>query len=82
MLPSVLPKMATVEKISVSIDQSELEWARAHAKRSKQSLSAVLTDALRRQRKAAAMRKLLKTLGADRIPAQRVEAARKELAGE
>lgn len=74
--------MASVEKISVSIEHSELEWARSYAKRSGQSLSAVLTEALRRQRKALAMRKLLKKLGADRIPAARLEAARKELMGE
>lgn len=74
--------MASVEKISVSIEQGELEWARGYAKKSGQSLSAVLTAALRRQRKAIAMRKLLKTLGADRIPDARVEAARKELMGE
>ena len=39
----------TVRKVSVAVGTRELDWARREAKRTKQSLSAVLTEALRRQ---------------------------------
>ncbi len=38
----------TVKKVSVAVGTRELEWAKREAKRTKQSLSAVLTEALRR----------------------------------
>ena len=56
--------MATAEKHSVSNQKEELAWARKYAKASGLSLSAVLTEALREQRRAKAMDRLLKRLGA------------------
>ena len=37
----------TIEKVSVSIDRSQLRWARALSKRLGVSVSSVLSDALR-----------------------------------
>lgn len=49
----LIPTMAvTVTKVSVAIGQEELEWARGRAKREGRSLSAVLTDAMRRAKEA------------------------------
>lgn len=57
----------TVKKISVSIDEDAFNWARSQAKATKTSVSAVLTEALQEQRRLAAMDRLLKRLGADKI---------------
>ncbi len=73
--------MAGTEKLSVSIQSEELAWARAHAKRSGMSLSAVLTEALREKRRAEAMDRLLKKLRADRVTAAQMAAIRAEIYG-
>jgi hypothetical protein len=73
--------MARAQKLSVSIDHGELESARARARASGKSLSAVLTDALREQRRAAAMDRLLRKLGAGKLTAEQLAAAREELYG-
>ncbi|MEY4577591.1 MAG: hypothetical protein RL701_2294 [Pseudomonadota bacterium] len=57
--------MATTEKVSVSLAVEDLEWARKRAEQDDKSLSAVLTEALRRQRQAEARRRLLTELGTD-----------------
>ncbi len=59
--------MATAEKISVSVSPEDLAWAKARAKREVTSVSAVLAEALRRQRKAEARAHLLADLGTDDI---------------
>jgi hypothetical protein len=73
--------MARAAKLSVSIQKEELEWAREEAERTGTSVSAVLTEALRRQRRAQAMRRLLKKLGADKISDRQMAAIRAELYG-
>lgn len=57
--------MATTEKVSVSLATEDLEWARQRAERDDKSLSAVLTEALHRQRQTEARRRLLAELGPD-----------------
>jgi len=73
--------MARAEKLSVSIEKSELDWAREQAQSSGKSLSAVLTDALREQRRAAAMDRLLRKLGAGKLTAEQLTKARAEIYG-
>lgn len=73
--------MANAEKLSVSIQRDELEWARAHAKRSGKSLSAVLSEALREQRRALALERLLKKLGANKLTSGQLARARAEIYG-
>jgi len=58
---------ATVEKISASIPTEILEWAREKAEAEATSLSAIVTEALRRWRKLEAMDHLLEELGTDDI---------------
>lgn len=71
-----------MEKLSVSIDAREVTWAREQAKALGTSLSAVLTDALRRQRKLAAMDRLLAELGTDDITEEELVAVHAERVGE
>lgn len=73
--------MATVEKLSVSLGAEEAAWARQQAEASGRSLSAVLTDALRRQRKLDAMDRLLAELGTDDITEEDLAAVRAEWRG-
>jgi UDP-N-acetylglucosamine:LPS N-acetylglucosamine transferase len=73
--------MATVEKLSVSLGAEEAAWARKQAEASGRSLSAVLTDALRRQRKLEAMDRLLAELGTDDITEEDLAAVRAEWRG-
>jgi hypothetical protein len=73
--------MAAVEKLSVSIQKNELDWARKYAKASGQSLSAVLTEALRDKRRMEAMDRLIKKYGTDRFTAKQLAKARAELHG-
>ena len=71
--------MAIAEKLSVSIHKEDLAWARTYAKASGRSLSSVLTEALREQRRAQAMVRLLKRLGAGKLTRAQVDAADAEL---
>jgi UDP-N-acetylglucosamine:LPS N-acetylglucosamine transferase len=73
--------MATVEKLSVSLGAEEVAWARKQAEASGRSLSSVLTDALRRQRKLEAMDRLLAELGTDDITEEDLAAVRAEWRG-
>jgi predicted nucleic acid-binding protein len=59
--------MGAAEKISVSLGQEDLAWARRTARRETKSLSAVIAEALRRQRQAEARSRLLSDLGTDDI---------------
>jgi hypothetical protein len=59
--------MAAAEKISISVGAEDLRWARQRAKREVKSLSAVVSEALRRQRQAEARTRLLADLGTDDI---------------
>jgi hypothetical protein len=73
--------MAKAEKLSVSIDKEELAWARAYARASGTSLSAVLTEALRDRRRAEAMDRLLDKLRAHEITDETMSAIRAEIYG-
>jgi hypothetical protein len=73
--------MRATEKISVSLATEDVEWARRKAEEGDKSLSAVLSDALRRQRQSEALGRLLTKLGADEIPAETVAEVRAELYG-
>jgi hypothetical protein len=73
--------MAKAEKLSVSIDKDELAWARAHARATGRSMSAVMTEALRERRRTEAMDRLLQALGADEIGAADMSAIRAEIYG-
>jgi hypothetical protein len=53
--------MAT-QKVSVSLGADELKWVKARAKRLKLSVSASLTDILRRYRQQEARREFLASL--------------------
>ena len=52
-----------VSKVSVSVADDELAWARKEARIRHLSLSAVVTDALRRARQAEARERLLAQFG-------------------
>jgi hypothetical protein len=71
--------MTKAEKLSVSIQREELQWARAHAEKAGKSLSAVLTEALRDKRRGEAMDRLLKKYGADKISDDQMAAIRAEI---
>jgi hypothetical protein len=72
---------ARMEKLSVSLDAREVIWARKQAKALGTSLSAVLTDALKRQRKLDAMDRLLSELGVDDITEEELLAVHAERVG-
>jgi len=71
--------MRATEKVSVSLAVEDVEWARKKAEQDDKSLSAVLTEALRRQRQSEARRRLLAELGTDDLTPEDLEAARAEL---
>ena len=55
--------MKATEKISVSLAKDDLKWAKAQAKARGASLSAVVSEAIHRQRQSQARMKLLDALG-------------------
>jgi predicted nucleic acid-binding protein len=69
---------ATAKKISVSLSAEDLSWAKQRAKREVKSLSAVVSEALRRQRQAEARSRLLAELGTDDISERDREQVRSE----
>jgi hypothetical protein len=69
---------ARVEKLSVSLGADEAAWARQQAEASGSSLSAVLTEAVRKQRQSLARRRLLDQLGTDDITEEDLAAIRAE----
>lgn len=66
--------MALVEKVSVSLGAEEVEWARHKAEQSDMSFSAVVSEALRKQRQHEARMELLKDLGDKDITQKDLEA--------
>lgn len=70
--------MAAAEKISVSLSAEDLAWARKRAKREVSSVSAVVSESLRRQRQAEARTRLLADLGTDDITEADLESVRRE----
>jgi hypothetical protein len=73
--------MPAAAKVSVSISAEDLAWAKKRARTGTTSLSAVVSEALRRQRQAEARAKLLHELGTDDISSADVSAMRAELLG-
>jgi hypothetical protein len=59
-----------VEKISVSLEQDDVQWARARAKRIRGSLSGVLSEALKAARQREAREGFLKA-HAKRVPSEK-----------
>lgn len=53
-----------VAKLSVTIDEDDLKWVRAEAKRLKRSVSAIVADAVAQKRALRAQRQYLKAAGA------------------
>jgi hypothetical protein len=70
--------MAAAEKISISLGAEDLAWARRRAKTEVKSLSAVLAEAVRRQRQAEARARLLVDLGTDDITERERDEVRNE----
>lgn len=70
--------MGVAEKISISLSPEDLRWARQRAKQNLSSVSAVLAEALRRQRQAEARARLLADLGTDDITERDRNAVRSE----
>lgn len=52
-----------VSKVSITVDEADLRWVRNEAKRSKQSVSAVVADAIAQKRASSAQRQYLKSAG-------------------
>jgi hypothetical protein len=74
-------KAAGVKKVSVSLAADDLAWAHGEARARKLSLSAVLSEALHRRRRAEALETLLRKLGAGEIPEAELTKLRAELYG-
>lgn len=70
--------MGTAEEISISLGADDLAWARRQAKAEATSVSAVLAEAVRRQRQAEARARLLTDLGTDDITDREREAVLRE----
>ena len=71
--------MALVQKLSISVSREELDWAKERARSLGLSLSAVVSEALLRQRQAEAGVRLLEELGTDDITEEDLAAMRAEL---
>ena len=52
-----------VAKLSITVEEADLQWVRREAKRSSQSVSAVVADAIAQKRAVRAQRRYLKTAG-------------------
>ena len=70
--------MGAAEKVSVSLSTADLRWAKARAKRELTSVSAVLAEALRRQRQAESRAAVLAELGTDDISERERDETRRE----
>jgi hypothetical protein len=55
--------LVSVAKLSITVEESDLKWVRREAKRSKQSVSAVVADAIAQKRAVRAQRQYLKAAG-------------------
>lgn len=64
-------------KVSVSLDSEDLAWLRRQAKRKRKSLSAVLTESVRRARRERALDEILTWLEAPKLTLEQLEGYRK-----
>lgn len=72
-----------IEKISVSVNSEDLAWAKKRAKRLRKSVSAIVSEALQRERQFEARSELLVELGGtDDITEADLKAMRIELGWE
>ena len=69
----------SVAKLSITVEEADLEWVRREAKRSKQSVSAVVADAIAQKRAVRAQRQYLKAAGP--LDEAEMQRAMEELAG-
>jgi len=60
--------MAATAKVSVAIGKSELDWAKARAKREHKSLSAIVTETMASQRRLEALREVVEWMQAEQSP--------------
>jgi hypothetical protein len=71
--------MASAQKVSISVEASDLKWLRSRAKRRGGNLSAVFAEATRLLRQREARERLLKRFGEDaHLTQQEAEAIRAE----
>ena len=73
---------AGVKKVSVSLAADDLAWAHGEARARKLSLSAVLSEALHRRRRAEALGTLLRKLRVDELSEAELSKLRAELYGD
>jgi Arc/MetJ-type ribon-helix-helix transcriptional regulator len=69
---------ARAQKVSVALPAEDAAWARTQAASRHVSVSAVVSEALRRQRQSAALGRLLSTIGA-KLSASELNELRAEL---
>ena len=67
----------TAVKLSVSLDRSDLAWVRHQAKKQRRSVSAVLTEAVRRTRRERALDEVLQHLDA-KVSVRQLERLRRQ----
>ncbi len=63
----------SAKKVSVSLDEADLAWLRQQAKHRGQSLSAVLTGAVRQTRRERAIDEVLRWLDAPKLTLEELE---------
>jgi hypothetical protein len=63
-------------KVSVSLDDGDLDWIKRQAKKHRRSVSAILTDAVRRTRRERALDDVLQYLDA-KVSAAQLERIRR-----
>lgn len=68
----------SAKKVSVSLDESDLEWLRDQAERRGKSLSAVLAEAVRQARRERALDEVLTWLDAPKLTLEQLEEYRRE----
>jgi len=73
--------MSTAQKLSISLNRADAEWARSTAKRRRTSVSAIIAEALEKERRAEAQRRLLGLLGGDPVEPSDVAALEAEISG-
>jgi hypothetical protein len=73
--------MAAVEKLSIALGHEEVRWAKSEARKRKTSVSRVVADAIRKERQAAARRKLFEELGVDDLSPTQIEKIEREWRG-
>jgi hypothetical protein len=67
----------SVAKLSITIDEADLKWVRAEAKRLRQSVSAVVSDAVAQKRALRAQQRYLRNAGS--VDEQELRRAMEEL---